>query len=97
MMASLFSEASHRPLGQLGEDELEDIRSAINVTASGTIFPWAYGGHHRTIFGIHFEDAWLPSANLHIAGAPKVWIFIRKDDFEKLRGLVDSTSSRRGV
>jgi hypothetical protein len=69
-------------------EAFQTIHSVVNEAASGTLFPWGYGGHYRTFFGIHFEDAWMPSANLHVAGAAKVWLFIRKDDFKRLSNLL---------
>jgi hypothetical protein len=91
MLIALYSRSLEAT--DLSHDELDDFRWRINVDGSGTIIPWGYGGHHRTLFGIHFEDAWMPSANLHIAGAPKIWIFIRRSDFNRLSDLLSRTYS----
>jgi hypothetical protein len=83
MIALHYRSLSYDP-DKLNTEELETIRATVNEASSGTVFPWGYGGHRRTAFGIHFEDAWMPSANLHVAGEPKVWLFIRRDDFQRL-------------
>lgn len=50
----------------------------------GTLYPWTYAGLPQTYFPLHTEDADLNSANLHIAGEPKVWLIIPKEEKEKL-------------
>jgi JmjC domain, hydroxylase len=84
MMLALHHRSLDFKVDDLDEATLQTIHSIVNEAASGTLFPWGYGGHYRTVFGIHFEDAWMPSANLHVAGDPKVWMFIRKGDFQRL-------------
>jgi hypothetical protein len=93
MMIALYHKSRGYNVAELNEAQLERNQWDVNVDASGTIFPWGYGGHHRTLFGIHFEDAWMPSANLHIAGAPKVWIFIRKPDMVRLFDILSCMCS----
>ena len=44
-------------------------------TFSGTVTPWTYWGTTGTPFPDHQEDGDLNSANLHVAGHPKGWIF----------------------
>jgi JmjC domain, hydroxylase len=91
MMISLHSYSLNQPVEDLDLEGFRTIQSVANEAASGTLFPWGYGGHYRTFFGIHFEDAWMPSANLHVAGAPKIWVFLRKDDFTRLSNLLSRT------
>lgn len=91
-MAALYGVSSTCSEDELDKDGLDDIMDRVEVNCSGTVYPWGYGGHDRTLFGIHFEDAWMPSANLHIAGEPKVWIFIRKADYSRLSDLLKCQS-----
>ena len=52
-----------------------DILKKIAEDYSGVVTPWTYWGGAGTPFPDHQEDGDLNSANFHIAGYPKVWIF----------------------
>jgi JmjC domain, hydroxylase len=91
MMLALYDGSQGYDAEDLDFSTFKTIQSVVSEAASGTLFPWGYGGHYRTFFGIHFEDAWMPSANLHVAGAPKIWLFIRKDDFRRLYTILSRT------
>ncbi len=78
--------------GELLKAELHEIYDSHLNLGSGTISSWAYGGNHHSVFPLHHEDAWMPSANVLVAGDPKVWIFIHDHDMQRVFRLVESMS-----
>ena len=47
---------------------------------SGISSPWFYIGSRYSVFPLHVEDNNLRSLNIHLGGAPKVWIAFHLDD-----------------
>jgi hypothetical protein len=60
----------------------------IKQIANGTIIPWSYGGTAKTYFGLHLEDAYMHSANLLLAGMPKVWFFVNQKALGKIQNIL---------
>ncbi|KIM27436.1 hypothetical protein M408DRAFT_24645 [Serendipita vermifera MAFF 305830] len=67
---------------------LAEAYSTALEDAPGTLTSWSYLGTGGSFFGLHQEDVLLPSANQHIAGAPKVWINVPARSLERLMGVV---------
>jgi hypothetical protein len=82
---SYWDKANKR--GKLSKDPCEYLEKAHDV-ADGTVRPWSYAGTYLSFFPLHREDAQLPSANLHIAGASKIWIAITEPGMRKLTQVI---------
>ena len=59
-----------------------NLRDECNLPAgiSGISSPWFYVGSKYSAFPLHLEDNNLRSLNIHLGGAPKVWIGFHFDD-----------------
>jgi hypothetical protein len=71
------------------EKEPREYLQKARDAADGTVRPWSYAGSYLTIFAVHREDAQLPSANLHLGGASKVWIGLTEQSMRMLQEKVD--------
>jgi JmjC domain, hydroxylase len=69
------------------DDVWKSLQTAHDV-ADSTVHPWSYAGTFLLIFPLHHEDTQLPSANLQIAGATKIWIGITDEGRSKLFEVV---------
>jgi hypothetical protein len=61
--------------------------STVDRIGDGTVRPWSYAGTYLSLFTLHREDACLPSANLHIGGASKIWIAITEEGMKMINDL----------
>jgi hypothetical protein len=68
--------------------EAEAYFKNVDRLGDGTVRPWSYAGTYLSLFALHREDANLPSANLHIAGASKIWIGITEEGMKRLNDLI---------
>lgn len=62
--------------GMLGSIKDEDV-SGINVV-------WSLCGTPGSIFAWHIEDRILAALNVLVAGAPKEWYVVKKDDYWRI-------------
>jgi hypothetical protein len=61
-----------------------DLLLSVMDNCSGTVSPWSYFGNSNTFFPIHVEDAMIASANVLVAGSPKIWITIPFPHLDRL-------------
>jgi hypothetical protein len=87
LIGGIFHKWSKSP-GKLTGGLLQELYSDVEKSADGTVTPWAYGGTYMSIFCLHQEDAMMPSANLHLAGATKAWIGLSNYDLEELHNAL---------
>jgi hypothetical protein len=50
--------------------------NTVTHDSPGTLTPWAYFGNSGTYFPLHIEDGMMASANILVAGSPKMWITV---------------------
>jgi JmjC domain, hydroxylase len=73
------------------DQQYAELLESIKENSSGTLTPWAYFGNSGTYFPLHMEDAMIASANVLVAGSPKVWITIPFPHVEKLLQVLSRT------
>jgi JmjC domain, hydroxylase len=73
--------------GRSKRDPMSYLENA-RAFGDGTVRPWSYAGSYLSVFPLHREDAQLPSANLHIGGASKIWIALTEEGMDKLQKIV---------
>ena len=88
MVAAIHRELWEDDTNNVVDEQIKDTKDACHSIGSGTISSWAYGGNAHSVFPLHHEDAWMPSANLLVAGQAKVWIFIRDDHLPRFFALI---------
>lgn len=72
-------------------EEYAEMQNSLSNVSSGTISPWAYFGNSATFFPLHMEDSMIGSANVLVAGSPKVWITIPFPHVDKLLQILSRT------
>ena len=55
---------------------------------SGISSPWFYVGSKYSVFPLHLEDNNLRSLNIHLGGAPKVWMGFHFDDISTVEEIL---------
>lgn len=76
--------------------EISDVESLIQSlvkkryidSISGVTEPWTYVGSAGAPFGYHPEDSDLPSLNIQLHGATKLWCFIHPEDRNRLDDMI---------
>jgi hypothetical protein len=85
----MYEELHREPVDDDAPD-LHKIFNQVKTQATGTASEWAYIGTPYTFFPLHLEDAYMPSANIMVAGSPKIWIFLPKESLEQVLNVLSS-------
>jgi hypothetical protein len=84
MHQDLVPKAAEHGLSYLSNEVLKESSLHWHKICSGIVSEWSYAGTPFSFFPLHLEDSKMPSANLVVAGKPKIWLFITEPNLRKL-------------